>query len=109
MSLNSTVWKYCPKTSGSSKNVVDAAVNETVVIFNEGMAGRINIMKCLGFKIGHFSVTSALQADFARVKGAEVKSRSSTLEARRAIRMRKKALNEQFKTTEGPTYDLGAF
>ncbi|GFW00972.1 uncharacterized protein TNCV_1762101 [Trichonephila clavipes] len=38
-SFNSTVWKYCPKTSvcGSSKNIVDIAVNEVIVMFNEGM------------------------------------------------------------------------
>ncbi|GFU92468.1 uncharacterized protein TNCV_4793971 [Trichonephila clavipes] len=50
-SFNSTVWKYCPKTSGSSKNIVDIAVNEAIVMFNEGMTGRIKIMKALGFKI----------------------------------------------------------
>ncbi|GFX76446.1 uncharacterized protein TNCV_2129971 [Trichonephila clavipes] len=89
-SLNSTVWKYCPKTSGSSKNIVDIAVNEAIVIFNEGMTGRIKIMKALGFKIGHFTVTSAFKANYARIKNAEIKSKSYTLEARRASRMRKK-------------------
>ncbi|GFW32862.1 uncharacterized protein TNCV_1774291 [Trichonephila clavipes] len=86
-SSNSTVWKYCPKTSGSSKNIVDIAVNEAIVMFNEGMTGRVKIMKALGFKIGHFTVTSAFKANYARIKNAEIKSKSYTLEARRASRM----------------------
>ncbi|GFV40936.1 uncharacterized protein TNCV_2665271 [Trichonephila clavipes] len=105
-SFNSTVWKYCPKTSvcGSFKNIVDIAVNEDIVMFNEGMTGRIKIMKALGFKIGHFTVTSAF-----RIKNAEIKSKSYTLEARRASRMRKKATNEHFAELEGPTYEAGSF
>ncbi|GFT94252.1 hypothetical protein TNCV_3922821 [Trichonephila clavipes] len=87
---NSTVWKYCPKTSGSSKRIVNVAVNEAVVMYNDGMAGRLDIMKHLGCKLGHFSVTYAFQSDNAQIKEAEMKSRSSTLDARRALRMRKK-------------------
>ncbi|GFV79609.1 uncharacterized protein TNCV_1724341 [Trichonephila clavipes] len=108
-SFNSTVWKYCPKTSGSSKNIVDIAVNEAIVMFNEGMAGCIKIMKPLGFKLIHFTVTSAFKANYARIKNAEIKSKSYTLEARKASRMRKKATNEHFAELEGPTYETGSF
>ncbi|GFV32885.1 uncharacterized protein TNCV_1745271 [Trichonephila clavipes] len=72
---------------GSSKNIVDIAVNEAIVMFNEGMAGRIKIMKALGFKIGHCTV----EANYARIKNADIKSKSCTLEARRSSKMRKKA------------------
>ncbi|GFY26169.1 uncharacterized protein TNCV_354851 [Trichonephila clavipes] len=75
---------------GWSKNIVDIAVNEAIVMFNDGMTGRIRIMKALGFKMGNFTVTSAFKANYARIKNAEIKSRSYTLEARRASRMRKK-------------------
>ncbi|GFS84321.1 uncharacterized protein TNCV_4605421 [Trichonephila clavipes] len=109
-SFNATVWKYCPKTSGSSKNIVYIAVNEVIVMFNEGMTGRIKIMKALGFKIGHFTVTYAFKANYARIKNAEIKSKSYTLEARsRASRMRKKATNEHFAELEGSTYEAGSF
>ncbi|GFT06002.1 histone-lysine N-methyltransferase SETMAR [Trichonephila clavipes] len=60
------------------------------------MAGRLDFMKHLGCKLGHFSVTYAFQSDNARIKEAEMKSRSSTLDARRALRMRKKAMHEHF-------------
>ncbi|GFX35095.1 uncharacterized protein TNCV_2330351 [Trichonephila clavipes] len=91
------------------KNIVDIAVNEAIVMFNEGMTGRIKIMKALGFKTGHFTVTSAFKANYARIKNADIKSKSYTLEARRAIRMRKKAPNEHFVELEGPTYEAGSF
>ncbi|GFX67711.1 uncharacterized protein TNCV_3934521 [Trichonephila clavipes] len=67
------------------------------------MTGRIKIMKALGFKIGHFTVTSAFKANYARIKNAEIKSKSYTLEARRASRMRKKATNEHFAELEDRT------
>ncbi|GFU06406.1 uncharacterized protein TNCV_907681 [Trichonephila clavipes] len=108
-SFSSTVWKYCPKTSGSSKRIVDVAMNEAVVMYNDGMAGRLDIMKHLGCKLGHFSVTYAFQSDNARIKEAEMKSRSSTLDARRALRMRKKVMHEHFVEIEGVTYEAGAF
>lgn len=108
-SFNSTVWKYCPKTSGSSKTVADIATNEAVVMFNEGMGGRLNILKQLGCEIGKFSVTSALQADSVRIKKAEIKCKFSTLEARRAVRRKKKAVQEHLKKLEGATYEAGAF
>ncbi|GFW78540.1 uncharacterized protein TNCV_5110811 [Trichonephila clavipes] len=91
------------------KCVGDIAVNEAIVMFNEGMTGRINKMKALGFKIGHFTVTSAFKANYARIKNAEIKSKSYTLEARRASRMRKKATNEHFAELECPTYEAGSF
>lgn len=108
-SFNSTIWKYLPKTSGASKVIADIAANEAAVIFNDGMAGRLKIMKRLGFKVGHFSSSSAFKADFARVRNAEIKLKSSTLEARRANRMRKKSMHEHFVQIEGSTYDSGAF
>ncbi|GFY05489.1 uncharacterized protein TNCV_218711 [Trichonephila clavipes] len=108
-SFNSTVWKYCPKTSGSSKRIVDFAVNEAVVMYNDGMASRLDIMKHLGCKLGHFSVTYAFQSDNSRIKEAEMKSRSSTLDARRALRMRRKAMHEHFVEVEGVRYEAGAF
>ncbi|GFX86203.1 hypothetical protein TNCV_2560851 [Trichonephila clavipes] len=102
--------------SGSNEICVSGdgiAVNEAIVMFNEGMTGRIKIMKALGFKIGHFAVTSAFKANYARIKNAEIKSKSYTLDARRASRMRKKATNERerehFAELEGPTYEVGSF
>ncbi|GFV62325.1 hypothetical protein TNCV_1131081 [Trichonephila clavipes] len=97
----------CMCVCGSSKNIVDIAVNEAIVMFNEEMPGRIKIMKALGFKIGHFTVTSAFKANYAHKKNAEIKSKLYTLEARRASRMRKKATNEHFAELEGPTYEAG--
>ncbi|GFV75844.1 uncharacterized protein TNCV_1757721 [Trichonephila clavipes] len=99
----------CVCVCGSSKNIVDIAVNEAIVMFNEGMTGRIKIMEALGFKIGHFTVTSAFKANYARIINAEIKSKSYILEARRASRMRKKASNEHFVELKGLTYEAGSF
>ncbi|GFT61701.1 hypothetical protein NPIL_610001 [Nephila pilipes] len=102
-SFNSTVWKYCPKTSGISKKVDDITVNEATIMYNDGIVGRLNIMKCQGCKLEHFSVTYAFEADCAEIKGAEIKS---TLDAQR---MKKKAMHEHFVEVEGLTYEVDAF
>ncbi|GFV41276.1 uncharacterized protein TNCV_382901 [Trichonephila clavipes] len=67
-SFNSMVWKFYPQTLGSSKRIVDVAAKEAVVMYNAGMACRLDIMKNLGCKLGHFSFTYAFQSDNYRIK-----------------------------------------
>ncbi|GFU53643.1 hypothetical protein TNCV_2093851 [Trichonephila clavipes] len=93
--LNSSVWNFL--TSGSSKRIVDVTVNYGMCVMMESF----RIMKHLGCKLGHFSVIYAFQSDNARIKEAEMKSRFSTLYARRALRMRKKAMYEHLVEIEG--------
>ncbi|KAG8181964.1 hypothetical protein JTE90_026904 [Oedothorax gibbosus] len=38
-SLNSVIWKLCPKRSGCGRKIAEIAVNEAVIAFNEGRVG----------------------------------------------------------------------
>ncbi|GFV16011.1 uncharacterized protein TNCV_2197921 [Trichonephila clavipes] len=54
-SINSLIWKLCPKTLGCGKKIVDISTNEAIVIFNDGNQGRLKIMQSLGLTVGQFA------------------------------------------------------
>jgi hypothetical protein len=108
-SLNSLIWKLCPKVSGSGPNIVQVAVNEAVILFNDGQKGRINTMHQLGFRIGENVRTFASESDSRRIKSAEKKAEMSTLEARRAKKRARIVEMEAIEEQEGIIYAAGEF
>lgn len=108
-SLNALIWKFCPKTSGSGKKIVQIAINEAVMCFNEGQCGRINVMREMGLQIGKNCTLYASEADQKRIDAAEKRALACTLEARRAKRRAKKAADEALKLQEGCVYAAGGF
>ncbi|GBN00196.1 hypothetical protein AVEN_157435-1 [Araneus ventricosus] len=67
-SLNSVMWQIFPKISGSGRRIVEIAVYESVVRFNEGRLGRLNIMKELKLCISNNAISSHNKADTRRIK-----------------------------------------
>lgn len=107
--FNSVIWKFCPKTSGSGRKIVDISANEAIISFNEGSTGRLQTLSQLGFAIGQYSVTAMRKADERRLKMAEIKADMCSLEARRAKRRQKKKEEEAFLLQEGISYASGQF
>ncbi|GBN91395.1 hypothetical protein AVEN_107728-1 [Araneus ventricosus] len=62
-SLNSVIWQICPKISGSGRRIAEIAVYESVVRFNEGRLGRLNIMKELELCISNNAISSHNKGD----------------------------------------------
>ncbi|GFV56565.1 uncharacterized protein TNCV_213251 [Trichonephila clavipes] len=54
-SINSLIWKLCPKTLGCGRKIVDISTNEAIVIFKDGNQGRLKIMQSLGLTVGQFA------------------------------------------------------
>lgn len=108
-SFNSVIWKFCPKTSGCGRTIVEIAVYEAIICFNEGHSGRLQTLKQLGIQPGLFTVNESVKADLLRVKTAEKRADMQTLEARRCKRMAEKSKNEQLQQKEGITYKPGEF
>ena len=108
-SLNALIWKYCPKTSNSAKTIVDIAVNMAVAHFNDGKSATLRIMEHLGLIPGHNSVAFSVMADKARIKYAEKRALSYSLEARIANRQSKKKEHEINIIKEGLIYAPGSF
>ncbi|GFW85882.1 uncharacterized protein TNCV_1623261 [Trichonephila clavipes] len=91
-SINSLIWKLCPKTLGCGRKIVDISTNEAIVIFNDGNQGRLKIMQSLGLTVFQFAHKFVTLVDIKRIKTAEVHFNLRTKEVRQAKRM-------QFKTT----------
>ncbi|GFU82159.1 uncharacterized protein TNCV_4466101 [Trichonephila clavipes] len=91
-SINSLIWKLCPKTLGCGRKIVDISTNEAIVVFNDGNQGRLKIMQSLGLTVGQFAHKFVTLVDIRRIQTAEVHFNLCTKEVRQAKRM-------QFKTT----------
>ncbi|GFW79238.1 uncharacterized protein TNCV_2476451 [Trichonephila clavipes] len=71
-SINSLIWKLCPKTLGCGRKIVDISTNEAIVIFNDGNQGRLKIMQSLGLTVGQFAHKFVTLVDIKRIQTAEV-------------------------------------
>ncbi|GFV48535.1 uncharacterized protein TNCV_5068201 [Trichonephila clavipes] len=90
--INSLIWKLCPKTLGCGRKIVDISTNEAIVIFNDGNQGRLKIMQSLGLTVGQFAHKFVTLVDIKIIQTAEIHFNLRTKEVRLAKRM-------QFKTT----------
>ncbi|GFW65339.1 uncharacterized protein TNCV_396051 [Trichonephila clavipes] len=71
-SINSLIWKLCPKTLGCGRKIVDISTNEAIVIFNDGNQGRLKIMQSLGLTFGQFAHKFVTLVDIKRIQTAEI-------------------------------------
>lgn len=108
-SINSLIWRYSPKNSGCGKRIVQTAVNEAVISFNEGNIGRLQTMRKLELYPSRHAIAAAKKADMERVRSAEARCLLNTMEVRRALRRKKLATSEAQCHKEGVTYAAGLF
>ncbi|GFV30780.1 uncharacterized protein TNCV_3666711 [Trichonephila clavipes] len=71
---NSLIWKFCPKTIGSSLQVAEIATNLATSVFNDGNQILITILKKFGLKINRNVCVSLLNVTIVeslrQVRGA---------------------------------------
>lgn len=108
-SINSLIWKLCPKTQGVGRRIVEIATNEAVVLFNDGSKAKINIMEELGMTVGIHARECFSRLDQERISTSQLRFLQNTKEARKIKRTKEKAELENFLLTEGDTYSAGAF
>lgn len=108
-SINSVIWKLCPKTQGSGRRIVEIATNEAVILFNEGNRGRKNVMEEFGIVVGSNAEQCFKLLDEERISTSDLRFLQSTKEARKIKRMKDKMEAENFLLEEGEVYSAGAF
>ncbi|GFW82244.1 uncharacterized protein TNCV_3817251 [Trichonephila clavipes] len=108
-SINSLIWKLCPKTLGCGRKIVDISTNEAIVIFNDGNQGRLKIMQSLGLTVGQFAHKFVTLVDIKRIQTAEVHFNFRTREVRQAKRMQFKTTCKKLTEKEGTSYACGEF
>ncbi|GFX59028.1 uncharacterized protein TNCV_3814621 [Trichonephila clavipes] len=108
-SINSLIWKLCPKFLGCGRKIVDISTNEAIVIFNDGNQGRLKIMQSLGLTVGQFAHKFVTLVDIKRIQTAEVHFNLRTKEVRQAKRMQFKTTSKKLTEKEGTSYACGEF
>ncbi|GFV86746.1 uncharacterized protein TNCV_3964761 [Trichonephila clavipes] len=108
-SLNSLIWKFCPKTIGSSLQIAEIAATLAASVFNDGNQILITILEKFGLKINRNVCVSQAERDNHRIFTSRQRRLASSFEARRAKKIKKSKEIELFQEQEGISYDPGAF
>ncbi|GFS59181.1 uncharacterized protein TNCV_70491 [Trichonephila clavipes] len=108
-SLNSLIWKFCPKTIGSRLQIAEIAANLATSVFNDGNQILISILEKFGLKINRNVCVSLAERDNRRIFTSRQRCLQSSFEARRAKKIKKSKESELFQEQEGKCYNPGAF
>ncbi|GFU49253.1 uncharacterized protein TNCV_2610131 [Trichonephila clavipes] len=88
-SLNSLIWKFCPKTIGSRLQIAEIAANLETSIFNDGNQILITILEKFGLKLTEMFVCPLAERDNRRIFTSKQRLLESSFEARRAKKIKK--------------------
>ncbi|GFV91034.1 uncharacterized protein TNCV_1249161 [Trichonephila clavipes] len=78
-SLNSLIWKFCPKTIGSSLQIAEIAANLATSVFNDGNQILITILEKFGLKINRNACVYLAERDNRRIFTSRQRRLESTL------------------------------
>ncbi|GFT19173.1 uncharacterized protein TNCV_303051 [Trichonephila clavipes] len=96
-SLNSSIWKFCPKTIGSSLEIAEIAANLATSDFNDRNQILITILEKFGLKINRNVCVSLVERDNRRIFTSRQRHLESSFEARRAKKVEKSKEIELFE------------
>ncbi|GFW10834.1 uncharacterized protein TNCV_4919531 [Trichonephila clavipes] len=88
-SLNSLIWKFCPKTIGSRLQIAEIAENLETSVFNDGNQILISILEKFGLKINRNVCVSLAERDNRRIFTSRQRCLQSSFEARRSKKIKK--------------------
>ncbi|GFT41100.1 uncharacterized protein TNCV_5033961 [Trichonephila clavipes] len=109
-SLNSLIWKFCPKTIGSSLQIAEIAANLATSVFNDGNQILISILEKFGLKINRNVCVSLAERDNRRIfTSRQRRLESSFLKLAEPRKIKKSKEIELFQEQEGICYNPGAF
>ncbi|GFX90505.1 uncharacterized protein TNCV_4335091 [Trichonephila clavipes] len=108
-SLNSLIWKFCPKTIGSSLQIAEIAANLATSVFNDENQILITILEKFDLKINRNVCVSLAERDIRRIFTSKQRHLASSFEARRAKKIKKSKEIELLQEQKGISYDPGAY
>ena len=105
-SFNSVIWSKIPKIVFVSIDTLSVRVHDSVLTFNEGCAGRVKVLKCLGIKPGVNMLKICREIDLLRLKKSDLDGENFNKEARKAARNKKRS-REDTEDSDDPEYGPG--
>ena len=108
-SINSLIWKYCPKTKFYGLQVTETAVVIAVTLFNDS-AGRIkDILQKMDITAGSFTCCFLEDEDSQRMWIAQRQAFNASNEYRIAQRLRRLGREAEMAELEGYPYQAGGY
>ncbi|GFV27874.1 uncharacterized protein TNCV_365701 [Trichonephila clavipes] len=89
-SLNSLIWKFCPKTIGSRLQIAEIAANLETSVFNDGNQILITILEKFGLEINRNVCVPLAERDNRQIFTSRHTLLESSFEARRAKKILKR-------------------
>ncbi len=105
-SLNSVIWKICPKIKNHGLFVVKAATALAICLYNDGAKGYMKVLDSLGLSVGNNTKRFCEMKDRDRIYFAKRKTTQASLECRRQKRRERKAANEK---NDDKSYSKGCY
>lgn len=105
-SFNNLVWLRCPKTTFCGKRVLNIAVYDAVLHFNEGSKGRIEVLRKAGLEPGVFTIHLSQDINKRRIAKAELSISDLEKEARKKKREKRRSKEDE---EEDLAYECGGY
>ena len=109
--INSVIWKKCPKHVFVFKKVLEIAVESATIEFNEGSNGLKPVFYDLGLSFGYFIKKDLNKKDNLRIRQSERKSCDHGKARQKRLRVLAKNWTDKENQAEGdkPFYSTGQF
>ena len=108
-SLNSVIWRRCPKVSYARIHSVEIAVHLAILTFNHGMKGLVPLYERFCGPILPATLKLFSDADQQRVSKAEKRAKDAQKQQRQHLQSMALARESERIAAEGTTYLSGAF
>ena len=108
-SLHNMIWKRCPKRVHVNLLTLEIAVASSVLSFNDGQQGLIEVFKKLFIAVGDHCLQGMQKTDQLRVKHMNIKSSERGKMRRKKLRDKRKGFEDKEKEKRGESYCSGAF
>ena len=104
-SFNSTIWQRLPKTVFVGLHTLKLGVSDSVICFNEGAIGKVNVLQRLMIKPGKFSILGLKRIDAERIRKAD----KETKEENKKKRVNRRLLKRKREDNDDESYCPGGF
>ena len=108
-SLNSVIWRRCPKVSYARIHSVEIAVHLAILTFNHGMKGLVPLYEKFCGPILPATLKLFRDADRQRVSQAERRAKDAQKQHRQHLQSMALARESGHIAAEGTTYESGAY
>ena len=103
-SINSVIWKRCPKDIFVGRTTLEIGVALAVINFNDGISGALKVFKNLKVKPGRNCIAYCTQNDNNRIRNMESISTAEVKQRRKQLQARRKSFADSAEGKEGTVY-----